>query len=914
MAWLYRFAIRYPKSVHAIALLITVAIAPGALRLKLRTDGHALVPPREDAVLFDRQIRDEFGFEDPIVVLIQSDDPHGIFNAHTVKLIHDLTETLRSLDGVRPFDLSSLATEHNYRVITGTLKFRTLLDPLPDSRTELDRLRQDIRNIRLYDGTVIAFDDHAACILIGIPPGVDRVGFYGDVRRVVDHLGEVPEEIHVIGAPVAEALLGTHILQDLGVPDVVLGHRVPRVGGAGWQAPKDFYEFRLFIGRHVGLVPIAIGIIMLVFLAGFRSLTAALLPLLEVGACLVAVFGLMGWFGVPVYLTIAVLPVILTAMGVADEIHVFNRYLHELRERPGQYHLDSLHTAMAEMWRPVVKTSVTTAVAFLSFALSPLRPVMAFGVFTAVGIIFCMLWSLTVIPAQLALIQPRRFVRASGLEAEGRRGGSARLFEGLAHVVTRGRVVIVILAVVVAALAPLGVRRILVQDSWIDGFAPDSEFHRATRTFNDRFLGMHILLVCLDTGHRVITGELGLEAVGDHTFRLPGDLVDDPQSLVGWHVHFERQGTPGDEPGEAVRPRRRPLWQWGKARIESAVRLDEAVVITTPKQRALVKAVIGLMPGETLAFALTPQRLGIPEALQQIERFERFIASFHDLAVGGVIGPADYVATTRYMKLRKEEARRIPDTAEGIAETWADYRRIRGPDRLRQIVDADFARCLIFVFMKNANFVDTGRLMNEIRDYQRRRLAPQGMTVAFAGDVAVSQTLIDAIVTTQVRSLLLSLVGILAVTILLGRSLVYGILAVLPCTLAVLVNFAVMGLVGMPLGVATSMFAGMTLGIGVDYAIHLLERYRLGRSRGLERGPAVAHALARTGPAVCIDALAVGLGFGVMVLSQVPANARLGGLVVLSIAGCLAATLVLLPALLSFGRTRPAGHIAPAID
>ena len=85
------------------------------------------------------------------------------------------------------------------------------------------------------------------------------------------------------------------------------------------------------------------------------------------------------------------------------------------------------------------------------------------------------------------------------------------------------------------------------------------------------------------------------------------------------------------------------------------------------------------------------------------------------------------------------------------------------------------------------------------------------------------------------------------------------------------------------------MFAGMTLGIGVDFAIHLLERYRLARSRNMERHAAIADAVEMTGPAVTIDALAVALGFGILVLSQVPANARLGGLVVLSLCGCLAA-------------------------
>ncbi|MCK4658628.1 MAG: MMPL family transporter, partial [Phycisphaerae bacterium] len=753
---------------------------------------------------------------------------------------------------------------------------------------------------------VIASDDDAASILVGVPGGVGRVERYTKIQEIVASLGEVPEEIHVIGAPVAEALLGTHILEDLGVPEFVLGHRIGREGKMPWRVPKSLYELRLLIGQRIGLVPVAIAIMMVVFWIGFRGMAAAVLPMMEVGACLIVVFGLMGWFGVPVYLTIAVLPVILTAIGVADEIHIFSRYVDELREHPEQEHLDSLRIAMAEMWRPVVKTSLTTAVGFLSFALSPLGPVKVFGVFTAVGIIFCMLWSLAVIPAQLAMLNPRRLARRRGVETEARPTLLARFFARCGVMVVRWRFVVLLVAVVVAVLAPLGVRQMLVQDSWIDGFAPDSEFHQATRKFNECFLGTHMLLVCVDTGHELISGELEPKAVGTHKFQFPGDLVEDPAALIGRRVHFKRVGSPTAKAKprkKKYHPRRR-TWESRKSYIKNATREGDHIVIETPRSHTLVKSIIRLKPGEKLGYEITPQRLMLPEVVRQIDKLEAFLEDHPEEAVGGVIGPADYIATTRFMKLRKESKRSIPDQTNELELLWNDYRRIRGEDRLRQIIDTKYARCLISVFMKNANYVDTQRLMDDIRAYEREHLRPEGITLAFAGDVAVSQTLIRAIVSTQVRSLLVSLVGILVVTTILSRSLIFGVLAVLPCALAVLINFAVMGLVGMPLGVATSMFAGMTLGIGVDYAIHLLERYRLARSRGQAREASLTDAVTHTGPAVLIDAVAVALGFGIMMLSQVPANARLGGLVVLSIVGCLAATLLLLPALLSLGLRR----------
>jgi predicted RND superfamily exporter protein len=94
------------------------------------------------------------------------------------------------------------------------------------------------------------------------------------------------------------------------------------------------------------------------------------------------------------------------------------------------------------------------------------------------------------------------------------------------------------------------------------------------------------------------------------------------------------------------------------------------------------------------------------------------------------------------------------------------------------------------------------------------------------------------------------------------------------------------------------MFAGMILGIGVDFAIHLIERFRLARRRALEPDAALDAALAATVPAIVIDGLAVALGFGVLVVSRVPANARLGAMTAVCLLSCLAATLLVIPPLL----------------
>jgi len=268
-----------------------------------------------------------------MVVLIRSSHDNGIFNVPTLTLVEQLTQEIQAIEGIHPWNVISLAVERGDRVRTGTLIFRYFLEPMPRTPVELERLRSDLRAIELYTGILVSYDESATSILVGVPPGMDRTGLYQILQSIVASHPESQDRIDVIGAPVAEALLGTHILEDLGVPAFVLGRQSASRHDVPWSFPSNTHKLRVSVARFIGLVPIALAVMAGVFWVAFRSVTAATLPLMEVGACLVFVFSLMGWVDVPVYLTIAVLPVILTAIGVADEIHIFSRYQELLRSR-----------------------------------------------------------------------------------------------------------------------------------------------------------------------------------------------------------------------------------------------------------------------------------------------------------------------------------------------------------------------------------------------------------------------------------------------------------------------------------------------------------------------------------------------------------------------------------------------------
>ncbi len=163
-------SVRHPAATLCVTAAITLAAVPGLLRLELRTDGHALVPAAAPAVLVDREVRELYGVRDPIAVVLRSSHGDGIWNASTLRRVEALTAAFRELDGVRPFDVASLATEPGFRRRPGTLAFRNLLEPLPESAAALSQTRDDTRRIELYDGTLVSRDGTATAILISTPP------------------------------------------------------------------------------------------------------------------------------------------------------------------------------------------------------------------------------------------------------------------------------------------------------------------------------------------------------------------------------------------------------------------------------------------------------------------------------------------------------------------------------------------------------------------------------------------------------------------------------------------------------------------------------------------------------------------------------------------------------------------------
>ncbi len=764
-----------PIPALAVMVVLVLAMVPGLFRLKLRTDGETLVPQDDPAIAVDRAVRQHFGLRDPLMVVIETTHPQGIFNAGTLDRLQRMTRDLAALPGVGPEAVQSLATESGGRFYPGTSRFRPLLDPPPHTPERLAEVREDVEAIDLLQGTLVSFDRRAAAILMGVPgpadglpadeksgEALDRAALYHRVVATARRYETASDRVLVVGAPAAEALLGEHLLADLGL-----------------------------------LVPLALGVIAAVLWVTCGRAWGVFLGLLKVGAAQVFTFGLIGWCGQPVYLTTAVIPVLLTTVGLSDEIHLLWRYRHRPADQPPA---EALRQTLAELGRPIVLTSLTTAIGFLSFLTSSIRPVWSFGLFTGIGVLFCLVWAVVATPALLAL-------RPAAIPATGPSGERSRLARLATALGERPRLVLPVLALGTVALA-LGISRLEVQDGWIHNFAPKSSLRIATERIDRRFAGTHVLLA-------VVT-------------------FDPPPSEI---------------------------------------------------------PVLPVARGPLLASS----------AVAAVGRFEKALRTRPE--AGGVFGLARHLSTTAFLwGGRNEEFREIGDDPNWIYLYVRRIANVRGEARRRELIDDDFHSTVVTLLLKGANFRETARLMAAIREIERRELAPVHGRVELAGDVAVSQAMIPAIVRSQLGSLLLAVVGNLLIVALLFRSLRAGLACIAPSAVAVAWTFGIMGWLDVPLGVATSMFCAVTLGIGVDYGIHFFERFQESASAGAPRPDLVASAAA--GPSILIDSLAISLGFGLLVFSQVPTNRWLGLLVALALSSACLLTLTTSGALLMALRRR----------
>ncbi len=130
------------------------------------------------------------------------------------------------------------------------------------------------------------------------------------------------------------------------------------------------------------------------------------------------------------------------------------------------------------------------------------------------------------------------------------------------------------------------------------------------------------------------------------------------------------------------------------------------------------------------------------------------------------------------------------------------------------------------------------------------------------------------------------------------RSIRYGLASVVPILMVVAWLYAVMELAGYAINLVTATIAAVSIGIGIDFAIHFIARYREELDRHGTRHTAIRVTGEGTGLALVASAASSAVGFAILALAPMPLFAAYGLLTALMIVMALVATLAVLPSVL----------------
>jgi uncharacterized protein len=264
--------------------------------------------------------------------------------------------------------------------------------------------------------------------------------------------------------------------------------------------------------------------------------------------------------------------------------------------------------------------------------------------------------------------------------------------------------------------------------------------------------------------------------------------------------------------------------------------------------------------------------------------------------VGSTSSIAAVVRTmNQVMNDNKSSENRIPDSRNLIAQYFELYMLSGDIDDFNKLVDFNFEHAQVVAQVKDSGTSAATDVVRHAKAFMAAN--PDSPFKTSGGLLDVIANLVDYIVRGQLYSLFLSIFLCGVLVSLLMRSVIAGLIAIIPLGIAVSMLFGLMGILGIELNLITAMLSSIMIGVGIDYTIHFLWRYRDER-QGAAPEEAVRTTLNTAGRGILFNAFSVVVGFVVLLLSQFFPVQFFGLLVVVSILSCLVGALVVLPAVI----------------
>jgi predicted RND superfamily exporter protein len=867
---------------------LTVFFALALLRAELDNNNLRFVPENDEARLNSKYIDDTFGSSVFILVGLER-DRGTIFDPAFLALIQSYVNRIEEITIVG--DVNSII-DSDYISGEGDLIVVEKLagENFSGSGEDISKLKQRLLSWDLYRNALYSADFSATQILVPLEIDSEDTGRpefieeYMQVRDIAREMFRGEANVYVAGIPVISATISESMRKDLAV-----------------------------------LIPLVAMVVLAVLFFSFRRLAAVVLPMLTVAVATIWAMGAMPLFGVKLSVLSTVLPVILVAVGSAYGIHVLTHYLDD-REKSGAMgageHRALVFSLLRRIGRPVFLAFITTFAGFFSFCFTRVLPIREWGIFASFGVFSSFLVAVTLIPSLLILRGPKPmpFFRwkkirqdPASLSRSPPRGRPEKspeyLLAGFFVSVTRKKRFVLSLGALALVLAIWGTTKVKIDNVFVEYFKDTTDIARSERFIREKFGGSKVLNLVMEAESPEILLHPDSLGAMDGLGAFLEKQVAETGKVMGFTDLIKRvnQVFNADQDPRGLRP----AAGGGSAGGDGFGFADSGSGdfgfgdsgfgfgdFDFPPEEG------GILNGET-------ETAAEPEKSYRMDEFLDLFNSAlteGDQSFGGWMeslkrlvnyqGASYYEIPAhpgRYGKTRPEELQAIVSNylilLSGAIDSYSNDPL--EPTAIKMVIQ-----------LRTTGDEDTARAVSSIHRYIERNF-PKNVKTLLGGSAMVESSLNSLVVQSQLSSVFISLLVVFAIISLSNRSVLAGLVGVISLSVSILINFGLMGYWGIKLNIGTSMVASLSIGIGIDYTIHFMETYKTEwRLHGGEKN-FLQRVFVTTGSAIVINAVSVGAGFAVLLLSEFIILKDLGLLIALTMGTSALVSLTIVPALLT---------------
>jgi len=872
---LVRYSVDHPKIVTWVmamstVLLILLALLPSlwpatftALNpLKVDTDPENMLSADEPVRVFHNQSKQIFTLRDMVVVgVVNPKHPEGVFNPASLQHIHELTEFAKTITwpdpdhpdkqiGVVEVDILAPSVVDNIEQGgMGVVNFSWLMPKPPTTQAEALAVREKAQRIPLLNGTVVSEDGLAIALYL---PLTDKHLSYQVREALLEKIAAWEgsgDEFHITGLPVAEDTFGVEM----------------------------FYQMAIS-------APLAMLVIFLLLWWFFKKLTLITAPMIVAMVCSLATMALLIMSGNTIHIMSSMIPIFIMPIAVLDAIHILSDFFDEYQKRKDRR--ETILYVMQHLYTPMLFTTLTTMAGFGSLLMTPIPPVQVFGLFISIGVFLAWFWTITFIPAFIMFIPEEKLANFGHQTDDAQDSGlMSRLLSASGQSIYRHARLVMVGTGVAMVVGMYGISQININDNPIKWFDTDHPIRIADKVLNEHFGGTYLAYMELAPGQSV-------KALAEYAqnmqqrMKAQGDALT-KEGISNSDSVFEQLAGKAVQTVSAVQDKAALLGtlndyinkQMDSASDEMFEAWDEAqLFLDRERQRDEI--------------------FKQPEVLRYISDLQTYLASLD--VVGKSSSVADVVKTVyRELLMGKDEAFRIPDTANGVAQSLITYQNSHRPHDLWHFVTPDYRRATVLVQLTSGDNQDMARVEEKVKQYFHDNPPPFELAHRWFGLTYINVIWQEEMVAGMAAALAGSFAVVLIMMTVLFRSVLWGFLSMIPLAVTVWVIYGVIGLIGKDYDMPVAVLSALSLGLSVDYAIHFLSRSRQLQAEYGSWSATIPHVFAEPARAITRNAIVVGVGFLPLLAAPLVPYQTVGIFIaaILILAGV--ASLLILPALIT---------------